>query len=83
MIRLPRASRLEDSAKPLDDRHAGDVHHVLKSVGEVAANDISSADAVIVGAPVYCANVSGEIKTFFDDWSMKFDLFKDRNNGSL
>jgi NAD(P)H dehydrogenase (quinone) len=51
---------------------------VLKRVGEVAANDLSSSDAVIVGSPVYFANMSGEVKTFFDNWSLKFDLFRDR-----
>jgi NAD(P)H dehydrogenase (quinone) len=51
---------------------------VLKRVGEVVANDLSSSDAVIVGSPVYFANMSGEVKTFFDNWSLKFDLFKDR-----
>ena len=51
---------------------------VLKKVAEVAANDLSSSDAVIVGSPVSFANMSGEIKTFFDNWSLKFDLFKDR-----
>ena len=51
---------------------------VLKTVGAVAANDLSSSDAVIVGSPVYFANMSGEIKTFFDNWSLKFDLFRDR-----
>ncbi len=50
----------------------------LKRVSEVAANDLSSSDAVIVGSPVYFANMSGEVKTFFDNWSLKFDLFKDR-----
>lgn len=51
---------------------------VLKRVGEVAANDLISCDAVIVGSPVYFANMSGEIKTFFDNWSLKFGLFQDR-----
>lgn len=51
---------------------------VLKRVGEVAANDLSSSDAVIVGSPVYFANMSGEVKTFFDNWSLKFGLFQDR-----
>jgi len=50
----------------------------LKRVSEVAATDLSSCDAVIVGSPVYFANMSGEVKTFFDNWSLKFDLFKDR-----
>ncbi len=51
---------------------------VLKRVGEVAANDLSSSDAVIVGSPVYFANMSGEVKTFFDNWSLKFGLFQNR-----
>jgi NAD(P)H dehydrogenase (quinone) len=51
---------------------------VLKRVGEVAANDLLSADALIVGSPVYFGNMSGEVKTFFDNWTLKFDLFRDR-----
>jgi NAD(P)H dehydrogenase (quinone) len=44
----------------------------------VAANDLLSSDAVIVGSPVYFGNMSGEMKTFFDNWLVKFDLWKDR-----
>jgi len=51
---------------------------VFKRVGEVAANDLLSADAVVVGSPVYFANMSGEVKTFFDNWTLKFGLFQDR-----
>ena len=51
---------------------------VLKKVGEVASNDLTSSDAVIVGSPVYFGNMSGEVKMFFDNWSLKFDLFRDR-----
>jgi NAD(P)H dehydrogenase (quinone) len=51
---------------------------VLKRVGEVASNDLTSSDAVIVGSPVYFGNMSGEVKTFFDNWTLKFDLFRDR-----
>jgi len=51
---------------------------VLKRVGDVVANDLISSDALIVGSPVYFANMSGEVKTFFDNWSLKFDLFRDR-----
>jgi NAD(P)H dehydrogenase (quinone) len=51
---------------------------VLKRVGEVTGNDLLSSDAVIVGSPVYFGNMSGEVKTFFDNWSLKFDLFRDR-----
>src|SRR6266516_7644953 len=38
---------------------------VLKGVGEVAADDLLSSDAVIVGSPVYFGNMSGEVRTFF------------------
>jgi NAD(P)H dehydrogenase (quinone) len=50
---------------------------ILKRVGEVAGSDLTSTDALIVGSPVYFGNMSGEVKTFFDNWS-KFDLFRDR-----
>jgi NAD(P)H dehydrogenase (quinone) len=49
---------------------------VLKRVGEVAVNDLLSSDAVIVGSPVYFGNMSGEVKTFLDNWLLKFGVFK-------
>jgi NAD(P)H dehydrogenase (quinone) len=51
---------------------------VLKRVSDVAADDLLSCDAAMVGSPVYFANMSGEVKTFLDDWSLKFGLFQDR-----
>jgi NAD(P)H dehydrogenase (quinone) len=51
---------------------------VLKRVGEVAADDLLSSDAVIVGSPVYFGNMSGEVKTFFDNWNLKFRLSQER-----
>jgi NAD(P)H dehydrogenase (quinone) len=50
---------------------------ILKKVGEVATDDLLSSDAVIVGSPVYFGNMSGEVKTFFDDWLLKFGVFRD------
>ena len=47
---------------------------VLKRVGEVIGDDLLSSDAVIVGSPVYVGNMSGEVKTFFDNWGRKFGL---------
>jgi NAD(P)H dehydrogenase (quinone) len=51
---------------------------VLKRVSEVAGDDLLSSDAVIVGSAVYFGNMSGEVKTFFDNWTLKFGLFQDR-----
>jgi NAD(P)H dehydrogenase (quinone) len=50
-------------------------HVVLKRVGQVTADDLFSADAVVVGSPVYWSNMSGEVKTFFDNWQFKFGVF--------
>jgi NAD(P)H dehydrogenase (quinone) len=49
----------------------------LKRVGDVNADDLLSSDAVIVGSPVYFGNMAGEVKTFFDNWLLKFDFFRD------
>jgi len=48
---------------------------MMKRVGEVTADDLFSCDAVIVGSPVYWSNMSGEVKTFFDNWQFKFGVF--------
>lgn len=50
---------------------------VLKRIAEVAGSDLVSSDAVIVGSPVYFGNMSGEVKTFFDNWLLKFGVFRD------
>lgn len=56
---------------------------VLKKVGEVTADDLLAANALIVGSPVYYTNMAGEVKAFFDDWLLKFKFpfaeFKMRN----
>ncbi len=50
---------------------------VMKRVGQVTADDLFSSDGVIVGSPVYWSNMSGEVKTFFDNWQFKFGVFPD------
>ena len=51
------------------------VRVALKRVGEVTGNDLFASDALIVGSPVYWSNMSGEVKTFFDNWQLKFGVF--------
>ena len=48
---------------------------VIKRVGEVVADDLLSADAVIVGSPVYFGNMAGDVKIFFDNWALKYGVF--------
>jgi NAD(P)H dehydrogenase (quinone) len=50
---------------------------LLKRVGKVTADDLFSADAVVIGSPVYWSNMSGEVKTFIDNWQFKFGVFPD------
>jgi NAD(P)H dehydrogenase (quinone) len=47
----------------------------LKPVAQVTAEDLFTADAVVVGSPVYWSNMAGEVKTFFDNWQLKFGVF--------
>lgn len=47
----------------------------IKTVDQVVGEDLFSADAVIVGSPVYWANMAGEVKVFFDNWQLKFGVF--------
>src|SRR5205823_10431219 len=58
-------------------------HPVLKKVGDASGEDLLACDVLIVGSPVYYANMAGEIKTFFDNWLLKFRFafadFKMRN----
>lgn len=54
----------------------------VERVGQVTAETLFSADALVVGSPVYWGNMAGEVKTFFDNWQFKFDVwpaFKMRN----
>ncbi|WP_342347248.1 flavodoxin family protein [uncultured Nitrospira sp.] len=48
---------------------------LLKTVGQVTADELFGSDAVIVGSPVYWSNMSGEVKTFFDRWQFEFGVF--------
>ena len=48
---------------------------VMKRVGQVTAEELFAADAIIVGSPVYWSNMAGEVKVFFDNWQFKFGVF--------
>jgi NAD(P)H dehydrogenase (quinone) len=67
----------ERMAEAVADGAAGvsDTAVVLKRVSQVTADDLFSSDALIVGSPVYWSNMSGEVKTFFDNWQFKFGVF--------
>lgn len=47
---------------------------VLKKVTEATEEDLFSSDGVIVGSPVQWGSMAGEVKTFFDNWTLKFGI---------
>ncbi len=51
---------------------------LLKSVNEVEEKDLLEANAIIVGSPVYNANVTPEISTFIASWPFEGQPLKDK-----
>ena len=50
---------------------------VVKQVEQVTAEDLFSADAIVLGSPVYWSNMAGPVKTFIDNWQFKFGVWPD------
>jgi NAD(P)H dehydrogenase (quinone) len=48
---------------------------ILHKVGDVTAVMLFGSDALVVGSPVYWANMSGEVKSFFDRWQFEFGVY--------
>jgi NAD(P)H dehydrogenase (quinone) len=47
---------------------------MLRKVAEVTEDDLESADAVLMGSPTYYGDMSGTMKTFIDDWLLKYHV---------
>lgn len=58
-------------AKAVDQgaRRVPGVESKLETTSKVQCKDLLSADAVIVGSPVYWSNMAAEVKAFFDRWT--------------
>ena len=48
---------------------------VVRRVGNVTADELFAADAIVLGSPVYWSNMAGEVKAFIDDWQFKFGVY--------
>lgn len=56
----------------------------LRKVGEVSQEDLEAADGIILGCPVYFANIPGEMKTILDTWNWKLKVdFTDKVGGAF
>ena len=56
----------------------------LKKVSEVSKEELEAADGIILGCPVYFANIPGEMKTILDTWNWKLKVdFTDKIGGAF
>jgi NAD(P)H dehydrogenase (quinone) len=67
------ANAVAEGARSVDD-----VIVTLKPVSEIQMEDLTNADAIIVGSPVYNANVSPEISAFIASWPFEGEPLKDK-----
>jgi len=59
-------------------RSVGGAKVVLKTVTEATTPDILAADAIIVGSPVYNANVAPEVQKFINSWPFEGAPLRDK-----
>jgi NAD(P)H dehydrogenase (quinone) len=50
------------------------VEAVAKSTDEVIEADLKNADAIVLGSPTYYGNMAGPMKTFIDNWWLKYKI---------
>jgi NAD(P)H dehydrogenase (quinone) len=59
-------------------RSVGDVNVKLLTVAETTKEDVLAADAIIVGSPVYNANVAPEVASFLNRWPFEGTPLRDK-----
>jgi NAD(P)H dehydrogenase (quinone) len=50
------------------------VEAVAKSTDKVIDADLKKADAIVLGSPTYYGNMAGPMKTFIDNWWLKYKV---------
>lgn len=59
-------------------RGAGSASVVTKTVSETTGADVLSADAIIVGSPVYNGNVAPKVQEFINSWPFEGAPLRDK-----
>ena len=59
-------------------RASGNVQVQLKTVDAATKEDVAAADAIIVGSPVYNANIAPEVMDFINDWPFRRPVLRDK-----
>ena len=56
----------------------------VKRVEKVTREDLEAADAIVLGAPTYFANIPGAMKVVIDNWNWKWKVdFTDKVGGAF
>lgn len=50
------------------------VEAVAKTPDKVIEADLKTADAIVLGSPTYYGNMAGPMKSFIDDWWLKYQI---------
>jgi len=50
------------------------VEAVAKTPDKIAEADLKTADAIVLGSPTYYGNMAGPMKSFIDDWWLKYKI---------
>jgi NAD(P)H dehydrogenase (quinone) len=57
---------------------------VTRKANEVSADDLKNADGIVLGSPTYWGNMAGPMKSFIDDWWLKYKVpLSDKVGGSF
>ena len=59
-------------------REVGGVHVLIKPIDSVSSDILLNADAIILGSPVYNANVAPEMQAFINSWPFQNAPLKDK-----
>ena len=60
-----------------------DIQLTLKTIDKTTHKDLLEADAIIIGTPVYNANVSPDVVKFMSDWPFEGKPLKDKIGASF
>ena len=48
---------------------------LTKRVEDVTKEDLPATDGIVLGSPVYYANMAGPMKSFIDGWGLRFNVY--------
>src|SRR3989339_853751 len=50
------------------------VNVITRTIDKVTETELKRADAILLGSPTYYGNMAGQMKSFIDDWWLKYKI---------